>query len=104
MGATTFTDLSRSPTSDSAFESLVQEAQYQYGHNGYTGTIAEKHTFTMASETPLKMQNAYDLAHSLLDTEYNSKWGPAGCIEIISEPKSKDQTDKLFLFFGWASE
>ena len=29
------------------FDNLVEEARYDYGHSGYTGTIAEKEDFIM---------------------------------------------------------
>tara|TARA_Y100001973_G_scaffold73212_1_gene106774 strand:+ start:561 stop:851 length:291 start_codon:yes stop_codon:yes gene_type:complete len=96
MGATTFQTLSSGATPDDAFDGAVSEAKYYYGHGGYTGTIAEKNTFTMATTEQLTKTEAYKLASSLISTKYSSKWGPAGCIKI-NEPE-------LYLFFGWASE
>ena len=96
MGAATFYTLSSGPTSTDAFNKARAEAKYLHGHQGYTGTIAEKKTFSMATTTPLTQNKAYDLAYSLASSEYSAKWGPAGCIKI-------DKPD-LYLFFGWASE
>ena len=101
MGATTFREVSRGETAEKAFFSAVQDAQYMHGHGGYTGTIAEKSSYTMATEKSLSSQEAYCLADSLIDTTYSNKWGPAGCIQISTN--TTDQTKK-FLFFGWASE
>ena len=102
MGATTFYELSRANTAEEAFSLAKKDAQYIHGHGGYTGTIAEKSTYSMASKLPLAKAEAYNLARSLSDTLFSDKWGPAGCIEII--PESENQANKLFLFFGWASE
>jgi hypothetical protein len=43
MGAYDFTDYSFGRDVDDAFSRAVQEAQWQHGHGGYTGTIAEKY-------------------------------------------------------------
>jgi hypothetical protein len=42
MGATTFSHFQPGQNPDAAFSDAVAEALYEYGHNGYTGTIAEK--------------------------------------------------------------
>lgn len=110
MGATNFHYTSSGPTAQEAFTNAVKEAQWEYGHGGYTGTIAEKTTFTMVSDMPLSSGEADRLANSLMDTDYGDKWGPAGCIELAtvtpsSNANSAPRTSKIkrFLFFGWAS-
>lgn len=45
MGALEFITRSDAPTSKQAFNEAVEKAQYEYGHGGYTGTIAEKGSF-----------------------------------------------------------
>lgn len=45
MGANTFTEVAVGATPDEAFDRIVSDARYEYGHGGYTGTIAEKHGF-----------------------------------------------------------
>ena len=47
MGANTFFTRAKGNTAKDAFNAAVKEAQYEYGHRGYTGTIAEKHDFVM---------------------------------------------------------
>ena len=42
MGAEYFETVSFGSTPGKAFTSAVKEAKYEYGHRGYTGTIAEK--------------------------------------------------------------
>jgi len=97
MGADTFINLQVAPDAKTAFRVLTENARYRYGHDGYTGSVAEKDSFTMI-DTVETQTEAIELANRLVDEEdprVDDKWGPAGCIEI----KSKG----AFLFFGWAS-
>jgi len=56
MGATTFMNyygVMRRTTrgqADEVFEYARKNAQYENGHRGYTGTIAEKNSFTVISD------------------------------------------------------
>jgi hypothetical protein len=95
MGGNTFTNRAKGTSAREAFRSAVEDARYENGHGGYTGTIAEKGEFTMiplpAGVTP------DDYADKLIredDPRINDKWGPAGCI---------DCGNGEYLFFGWAS-
>ncbi len=124
MGAESFKTYGSGATPQEAFRAAVHQAAYDYGHAGYTGTIAEKHEFTLindsfeeikrkAAEQGEKLggwihkelaqadtpeQKAEAIAEVLMgidDRRVTDKWGPAACIEI--EP------GKLYLFFGYAS-
>lgn len=98
MGAETFYEISSGKTPEEAFIKAVNQALYNHGHSGYTGTIGEKTTFTMAADVPMFASEANALAESLIDTTYSDKWGPAGCIQI------QTNSDKnSYFFFGWAS-
>ena len=55
MGACEFEELSHGKTADEAFSRAVDQAQYEYGHGGYTGTIAEKGEFTVFDLPPRVM-------------------------------------------------
>ncbi len=95
MGADQFTDrIEHDGTAQEAFDKAVAYAQYEYGHRGYTGTIAEKREFV---EIPLpEGQDPHRYALDLISTcdeRINSKWGPAGCLAF----------EGGYLFFGWAS-
>jgi len=46
MGACDFFTTAKGRTAEEAFRNAVSNAQYQCGHGGYTGTIAEKDSFT----------------------------------------------------------
>lgn len=85
-------------TAKQAFKDAQEEARYDHGHNGYTGTVAEKHTFV---EMPLvEGKDIFESAWHYIDNDprIEDKWGPAGCV------KGKDSEGyDVYCFFGWAS-
>ena len=95
MGASEFITRGRGKTAAEAFRAAVEEARYEDGHGGYTGTIAEKHEFKIvtprAGETPEQTIDRClgDDAHFCQD-----KWGACGA--VASGPGE-------YIFFGWAS-
>jgi hypothetical protein len=95
MGADVFMVSARGSSARDAFSDARREAQYECGHGGYTGTIAEKHGFTVI---PLKEgREPYEYAEELIDERdrrIDDKWGPAGCFNL---------GDGTYFFFGWAS-
>ena len=96
MGACEFTCLGKGKTAQKAFNILVEEAQYDYGHAGYTGTIAEKDSFVMI-DVPADCKTPIVYADKLLaddDKRISDKWGPAGCVQV---------SKNTWYFFGWAS-
>lgn len=102
MGADTFTTTAKGKTAAEAFEAARNEALYDYGHRGYTGSIAEKRDFVMiAVPNAFVVDDGRNRAHAYADAliadddaRIVNKWGPAGCIAL---------PDGEFLFFGWAS-
>jgi|8_EtaG_2_1085327.scaffolds.fasta_scaffold108037_2 hypothetical protein len=95
MGAVEFVTSSRGKTPEEAFTNAVEEAQYDYGHAGYTGTIAEKPGFEMRKvpkDTSIK-----DYIDKTIDD--NDKWGDAYCIQKFPS----DTVEKEFVFYGNAS-
>lgn len=96
MGACTFSTVASGKTAEEAFRAARERAQYEHGHGGYTGTIAEKSQFTVINCPDGTNPSAY--ASALIDDgdpRIDDKWGPAGCIDL---------GNNKFLFFGWASE
>ncbi|MCK9903600.1 hypothetical protein CC117_25775 [Parafrankia colletiae] len=82
-----------------AFRAAIEEAQEEYGSRGYTGTIAEKDTFTRVTSTPMTGEDAERRARTLLNhPRYEDKAGPAGAIPV------GDDTGAIsgWVFFGWA--
>lgn len=100
MGGQTFTEFSKGKSAKEAFWDEVERAQIENGSGGYTGTIAEKHEFTMIplpKGTEVTHANALAYAEKLIaddDKRIADKWGPAGCIDLGGD---------WYLFFGWAS-
>lgn len=95
MGANTFSLTAKGKTAREAFEAAVAQAQYENGHGGYTGTIAEKSGFVMIALPAGRKAGGY--AQELIeknDLRIEDKWGPAGCIAL---------GDNTWYFFGWAS-
>jgi len=109
VGASEFFDYGYGKTADEAFRSCRDQAAYDYGHAGYTGTMAEKDEFVMIPVPARK--NPIKYAEKLLadaDSRIDDKWGPAGCIEIRVSPADRKKQKlergvKKYLFFGWAS-
>jgi len=95
MGAEQFGFKWKGKTAKEAFHDAVRQYAHERGHGGYTGTIAEKHEFTMI-ELPAGADPG-DYAALLMerqDDRVNNKWGPAGCFDLGGG---------VFYFFGWAS-
>lgn len=80
-----------------AFDAAQQQAQYESGHGGYSGTIAEKGGYEIRSKEPMSMRDARAFANR--DIDNNDKWGPAFAIPIADavkeSPKSKTVTIKV---------
>ena len=100
MGARDFFHEAEGHTPKEAFIKARDEAAYDYGHAGYTGTIAEKGSFVMI-KVP-KGKDPQDYAQELVDKcdhRIDNKWGPAGCI-LLEEGEENNR----YLFFGYASD
>ena len=95
MGAVDFYQVSKGTSAKDAFRKAVEEAEYECGHGGYSGSIAEKGSFTMI--TVPENVKPWSYAEQLIfegDPRVDDKWGPAGCIDL---------GDGKYLFFGIAS-
>jgi len=92
MGAVDFTHVAYGESPEKAFSSAVQEASYDYGHAGYTGTIAEKSGFEM--KTVPEGETIEDFINRTL--EDNDKWGNAFCIK-------SQKSENKYIFYGFAS-
>ena len=118
MGAKDFMTSAYGVSANAAFRSAVEAAQHENGHGGYTGTIAEKHSFTEvgdltvvnAKDERAACKAAGDLARALMQEDEDTnddpeddrfgKFSPAGCIEV--RPPG-DGRPGLYLFFGVAA-
>jgi len=120
MGATTFETTGKGKTVGEAFQNARDQALWDYGHRGYTGSLAEKddyvetvlpdgvevdefigalmdglHMWSVGDE-PLegKVPDWAPPNWEVLVEVYDSKWGP--CVAIKTAPDE-------WTFCGWAS-
>lgn len=99
MGACSFQNHVKGATAKEAFQTARENAGYESGFGGYSGTIVEKSDFEMITVPAGK--TADDVIREMADSEqdfdfnpYDDKWGPAGCIDLGNGE---------FVFFGMAS-
>lgn len=93
MGSANFETYATGRTPKEAFNSAVEQALYEHGHEGYTGTIAEKENFTIITPPSSWKGREMEYAELLLEEEderISNKWGPAGCIHVFSEPLKEE--------------
>ncbi|QKV98321.1 hypothetical protein HUT19_42150 (plasmid) [Streptomyces sp. NA02950] len=90
MGAEYFTAYHDGTDVKQAFRDAVEHAEYESGHGGYTGTIAEKDEYKVVTETPMTLNEAEKLAAKLSesDDELADKWGPAGAIPVHTDRRT----------------
>jgi len=128
MGAQDFTVEGAGKTALEAFTEAVKAAAYDYGHSGYTGSIAEKSSFTIIRDTPADVRrleakekakngDAYSIdpwhAKDLDSPDpVTQKYGIAGALMDLGDPRIDDKWGPAgcielekgrWLFFGWAS-
>lgn len=85
MGATPFYAVSTEADLKTAFTTAREEAKYEYGHGGYTGSIAEKPSAVIISRQPVTQAEAVEMADQMIndgDLRIVDKWGPAGAIAL----------------------
>lgn len=89
MGACDFThSIDTDKDMQAAFDEAVADARYEYGHGGYTGTLADKDSVILVGEVET-WEEAEELSAVLLgmrdaeeDERISDKWGPAGAIKV----------------------
>lgn len=101
MGAERFDVYQKGADLQKAFLDARDEALYEYGHRGYTGSIAEKPEVELRGDgKPLTMKDAEAFADKDLNDNDHNKWGPAWAV-----PFRADDSPELvgYLFYGYAS-
>ena len=97
MGAQQFTHEATGKTPAAAFDTAQEDARHEYGHGGYTGTIAEKSGYRLLPVPDGENPRVFITRWMDDDTPpawFDDKWGPAACIKT-----GEDE----YTFFGWAS-
>jgi hypothetical protein len=88
MGASTFENIAWAKTAKDAFRIAREEAQFENGNGGYTGSLAEKGNFVMIKVPEKWHGKEQDYGYHLLENDdplISDKWGPAGCILLQSQ-------------------
>lgn len=82
-GADGFVEYGFGTNASRVFQELKQDARYEHGSGGYTGTIAEKDGFRMATREVMSKKQAEMYA----DEHYHDygKWEDAGCVAFGEE-------------------
>lgn len=97
MGAYDFIAAEPGTGVEQAFINAKEEATWEFGHGGYTGTIAEKGDFVLVVDNPMSPAAAEQYAQYLLESDderIRDKRGPAGAIPV---------DDGTWLFVGYAA-
>ena len=83
MGAQTFVAVGKGKTMKEAFASAHEQAAWEHGHGGYTGTIAEKHD-AVEFRVPkgVRATTIAECVHAL-----ESYWY---ALEVLAEPQYRD--------------
>lgn len=134
MGAADFRTIGFGKTAEDAFRQACDDAAWEHGHGGYTGTIAEKRSFReikpptprtnaikaanwIACATDSSMVKQVPAKHRIwaenFRNAYLDKWGDALAIEVTGKA-ARDLKERhglkgrrgvrVFVFFGIASE
>jgi hypothetical protein len=104
MGACTFATIGYGKTAQEAYDKACREAEYEYGHSQYNGTISTTSGFRITLSTQ-KMTDKH-LAE-LIDRAFETteKWGRCRAIELpYKYYKGKGRGIRAWMFAGWAAE
>lgn len=128
MGATDFVEVIVGTDLARAYHDAVERAAWEYGHGGYTGTIAEKPGYVDLG--PLPEGITYEELHARLTDMvrrdlataspwvrkawmvHREKWGPSLVVEVTGEAAEQikarrgraDTSDRVWAAMGFASE
>ena len=118
MGASAFSNYAAldedRKTVTQVFRKALEEACYQHGHGGYSGTLAEKSSVSLRQEKAMTNTEAQDFVYGASDAssddnsdggdiEQNDKWDDnAYAVPICADG---DESRKIigYLFYGYAS-
>ena len=117
MGAYSFGIKKVAKTPKEAYKEAVERAEYEYGHDGYNGTISTTNNYYYFREDshPRWGTKKFDNWEDKILARDNSriqKWGACGCVEITGKAAKEIKEVnglkgkrglKVFYFFGWAA-
>lgn len=100
MGACNFITFGKGKTKEQAFKTLVQEAEWEYGHDPYNGTIST----TSLSRNPVKVirKRFTDKARKeAVKVAEADDWGEKWESRVIDCGATKG--GHVWAFYGWAA-
>jgi hypothetical protein len=111
VGACTFGVMGRPGEKDvaKAYNEVHAQAQYEYGHDPYNGTISTTHGVKVVQAKPVHQTKIKDIEHRLLGLDESDetgkdpeieKWQKAGAIAVAG---NDGHAFKQWYFFGWAA-
>ena len=100
MGACSFSTYATGKTVEQAYQNAVEQAQFEYGHDSYNGTISTTSGVVELNVTAGDAETIDNLINKFFDGNMSmpaiQKWGKCGAI--------KHPDGKGYVFFGWAAE
>lgn len=95
MGASSFIDSAIGETASQAYNAAVEQAQFEFGHNTYNGTISTTGGYKMV---PMEEgETLEEWEHRVLDMPDIRKWEDCACTKSSTRPDH-------WIFAGWAAE
>lgn len=90
MGGTSFSNFGEGDNPQQVYDRLVSDAVYEYGSDGYNGTISTTNGFVIATRHPVTMDEANQMASNFWDNDTEerlgiSKWGPCAAVPVVEE-------------------
>jgi hypothetical protein len=64
---------------EEAAQGVIEQAEYDFGHSGYSGSFAEKESVTILRDEVFMDEAAAD---KFIDDMDNDKWGPADVVPV----------------------
>ena len=100
MGAAEFAEVHWNPNPQVAFDTLVDNARFEFGHDPYSGTIAAVDGWKKAQSNPVTLSEA----EKIMDAELNRgekarvrKWGPALAVPLVQQGQEQYHTETITL-------
>lgn len=103
MGAHTFSNYTETKDPQVAYRELGDAANYEYGNNGYNGTIGTTSGFAVIQREPISPRKAFAMEKAEIDSPNcrADKWGNALAIRVKGVTKGRKLNG--WIFFGWAA-
>ena len=92
MGATNFATIAFGKDAAEAFRTAQERSLHEHGHNGYTGTIAEKSGFTLARPCPMRVDS--DRAYRFIQAADQLGYETADAKRNVEDARTKTARTK----------